>query len=241
MENGRYFYTFHPQSAIVIDEDPGVASMNRIAKIHAALERHYGPKKACRARRNPLDDLILAILSQKTGDSNGQRTFQMLRQVFPTWEQVHRIPESALAEAISSAGLVSYKAVRIKAILSQIHHAQGHFDLTFLRDVSVEEATAFLGCLNGISSKTVARILLVSLGKPVFPVDTHVRRVACRLGLASPALTPKKIQAALQSMVPPPLFSSMYVNLEQLSQKICKAHTPLCDDCPLSKLCPSGR
>jgi endonuclease III len=54
------------RSAIATDEDPGVASMNLIAKIHAALERHYGSKKARRAPSNPLDGLILAILSQKT-------------------------------------------------------------------------------------------------------------------------------------------------------------------------------
>lgn len=215
--------------------------MNQIAKIHAALECHYGSKKARRALSNPLDDLILAILSQKTRDVNSHRAFRMLRQVLPTWEQMHRAPESALAEAISSAALANDKAARIKVVLSQIHHAQGHFDLTFLRDVSVEEATAFLGRLNGIGSNTVARILLVSLGKPVFPVDTDVRRVVRRLGLVSPTLTPKKVQAALQSMVPPPMFSSMYVNLEQLGQKTCKTHTPLCDDCPLSRLCPSVR
>lgn len=218
-----------------------MVSMNLIARIHAALERRYGVRAARRVLSNPLDDLILAILSQKTGDTNSCRAFQTLRQVLPTWEQAHRAPESAVAEAIGSAGLAQYKAARIKAILRQIYRVQGHFDLTFLRDVSVEEATAFLGRLNGISSKTVARLLLVSLGKPVFPVDAHIRRVACRLGLVSPTLTPKKIQAALQSMVPPPLFFSMQVNLEQLGQKTCKMPTPLCDDCPLSKLCPSAR
>jgi endonuclease-3 len=240
MENGSKPCAFDPQSAIESNEDHGMASMNRVAKIHAALERHYGSKKPRRVSSNPLDDLILAVLSQQTRDMNSHRAFRMLRQVLPTWEQVHRAPESALAEAIGSAGLAN-KAARIKVILSQIHHAQGHFDLTFLRDVSVEEATAFLGRLNGIGSNTVARILLVSLGKPVFPVDTQVRRVVRRLGLVSPTLTPKKVQAALQSMVPPPMFSSMYVNLEQLGQKTCKTHTPLCDDCPLSRLCPSVR
>lgn len=215
--------------------------MNPIAKIHAALERHYGAKMAPRARRNPLDDLILALLSQKTDDLNSRRAFRILRQVLPTWEQVHRAPESALAEAIDSAGLAKHKATRIKAILRQIHHTQGHFDLTFLRDVSVGEAKAFLDRLNGLGSKIVARVLLFSLGKPVFPVDTHVRRVVLRLGLVSPTLAPKKVQAALQSMVPPPLFSSMHVNLVQLGQKICKTHTPLCDDCPLTKLCPFAR
>lgn len=215
--------------------------MSRIAKIHAALERHYGAKKARRARNNPLDDLILAILSQKTGEVNGHRAFQMLRQVLPAWEEVHRAPERALAEAIGSAGLANDKAARVKAILSQIHQAQGHFDLTFLRDVSVEEAEAFLCRLNGINSKAVPRVLLVSLGKPVFPVDTHVCRVVRRLGLVSGALTPKKVQAALQSMVPPPLFYSMHVNLVQLGRTTCKTRTPLCSACPLSKLCPSVR
>ena len=66
MENRSNSCAFDPQSAIVTDEDPGVASMNLTAKIHAALERHYGFKKARRALSNPLDDLILAIPSQKT-------------------------------------------------------------------------------------------------------------------------------------------------------------------------------
>ena len=240
MENRSNPCAFNPQSAIVTDENPGVASMNLIAKIHTALERHYGSKKARRAPGNPLDDLILAILSHNTDNTNSCMAFRILRQVLPTWEQVHRAPESTLAEAIG-AGPTNYKVARIKAILSQIHHTQGHFDLTFLRDLSIEEATAFLGRLNGIGSTTVARLLLVSLGKPVFPVDTNVRRVAHRLGLVSQTLAPKKVQAALQSIVPPPLLTSMYVNLTQLGRKTCKTHTPLCDDCPLSTLCPSAR
>lgn len=66
MENRSNPCAFDPQSAIVTDEDPGVASMNLIAKIHTALERHYGSRKARRALSNPLDDLMLAIPSQKT-------------------------------------------------------------------------------------------------------------------------------------------------------------------------------
>ena len=66
MENRSNSCAFDPQSAIVTDEDPGVASMNLTAKIHAALERHYGFKKARRALSNPLDDLMFAIPSQKT-------------------------------------------------------------------------------------------------------------------------------------------------------------------------------
>lgn len=66
MENKSNSCAFDPQSAIVTDEDPGVASMNLTAKIHAALERHCGSRKARKVLSNPLDDLILAIPSQKT-------------------------------------------------------------------------------------------------------------------------------------------------------------------------------
>lgn len=66
MENRSNPCALDPQSAIVTDEDPGVASMNLIARIHTGLERHHGSRKARRALSNPLDDLILAIPSQKT-------------------------------------------------------------------------------------------------------------------------------------------------------------------------------
>lgn len=66
MENRSNSCAFDPQFAIVTDEDPGVASMHLTARIHTSLERHYGSRKARRALSNPLDDLILAIPSQKT-------------------------------------------------------------------------------------------------------------------------------------------------------------------------------
>lgn len=212
-------------------------STTLIGKIHTALERHYGSKRARKARGNPLDELIFTILSQNTSDINSHRAFQMLRQVMATWDEVHRASERRVAQAINSGGLANLKAARIKAILSQIHREQGHFDLTFLRDLSVEEVKAYLSRFNGIGSKTVACVLLFSLGKPAFPVDTHVYRVASRLGLVNAKVSPKKAQALLESMVPSSLFYSMHVNLVEHGRKTCKARTPLCHVCPLSKLC----
>lgn len=208
-----------------------------IAKIDTALERRYGPKRARKARGNPLDELIFTILSQNTSDVNSHRAFQMLRQVMPTWSEAHQASERKVAEAINSGGLAKLKAARIKAILRQIHREQGHFDLTFLRDLSVEEVKAYLSRFNGIGSKTVACVLLFSLGKPAFPVDTHVYRVVTRLGLLNGKVSPEKAQVLLESMVPSALFYSMHMNLVEHGRKTCKARAPLCQICPLSKLC----
>lgn len=212
-----------------------------VGKIHTTLERHYGSRRVRKTRANPLDELIFTILSQNTSDSNSLRAFQMLRQVMPSWEEVHRASERKVAEAIYSGGLSKLKAARIKAILSQIYREQGHFDLTFLRDLSVEEVRAYLSRFKGIGPKTVACVLLFSLGKQAFPVDTHVHRVASRLQLVGPKVSPEKAQRLLESIVPPVLYYSMHVLLVEHGRSICKAREPLCQICPLSKLCPFVR
>ncbi len=212
-------------------------STTLISRIHSALERQYGPKRAGKTRHNPLDELIYTILSQNTSDTNSHRAFQMLRQVMPTWEEVHRASERKVAAAINPGGLAKLKAARIKAILSQIYREQGHFDLSFFRDLSVEEVKAYLSRFKGIGPKTVACVLLFSLGKPAFPVDTHVHRVATRLGLVRPKVSPGKAQVLLESMMPPALYYSMHRNMVEHGRTTCRARTPLCHVCPLFKLC----
>ena len=212
-----------------------------ISRIHTALERHYGPKRAHRVRTNPLDELIFTILSQNTSDLNSHRAFRLLRQVLPTWQDVHQASERKVAEAIDSGGLARLKAARIKAILSQIYREQRHFDLTFLRDLSDEEVRGYLSRFKGIGPKTVACVLLFSLGKPAFPVDTHVYRVVSRLGLLNAKVSPKKAQALLESLLPPALYYPMHMHLVEHGRKICKARIPLCHVCPLAKLCAYAR
>lgn len=212
-------------------------STTLIAKIHSALERSYGVRRARKSRGNPLDELVLTILSQNTSDVNSRRAFQMLRQVMPTWEEVHRASIRKVAQSIDSGGLANVKAERIKAVLGRIYREQGHFDLSFLRDLSVEEVKAYLSRFKGIGPKTVACVLLFSLGKPAFPVDTHVYRVATRLGLVDGKVRPGRVQTLLESMVPPALHHSMQIHLVEHGRKTCKARAPLCHVCPLFKLC----
>jgi endonuclease-3 len=159
----------------------------------------------------------------------------------PTWEAALAAPMSKLVEAIRSGGLANLKAPRIKAILAQIHREQRHFDLSFLRDLPPAEARASLARFPGVGAKTVACIMLRALGRPAFPVDTHVFRVAKRLGLLDGVGTPEKAQAHFERVVPPARHSPLHLQIIQHGRRVCKARRPLCPQCALRRLCDYAR
>lgn len=90
-----------------------------IARIHELLKEQYGSRKV--TPRDPLDGLILIILSQATNDINCDRAFTSLKIKFPTWNQVLESPVEAIADAIRSGGLANQKALRIKQLLQEMH------------------------------------------------------------------------------------------------------------------------
>ena len=126
---------------------------------------------------------MLTVLSQHTSDLNAERAFASLREAFPrgtTWWR-RRPPPWPTRSA--RGGLADTKAPRIQAILRAVHDREGRLDLSRLRDVSDEEARAYLTSLPGVGPKTAAVVLSFALGRDAIPVDTHVHRVSKRLGL----------------------------------------------------------
>jgi endonuclease-3 len=154
---------------------------------------------------------------------------------------VHRAPLRVLISTIRSGGLANIKAVRIKALLEDIWTEQGHFDLSFLRDLSDEEVRAYLARFKGIGSKTIACVLLFGMGRPAFPVDTHVFRVSRRLGLLDGRPSPEKAQEWLEVWVPPAERYSLHLHLVRHGRDVCKAQRPLCGSCVLAGTCVSAR
>ncbi|MFB3816999.1 MAG: endonuclease III [Candidatus Methylomirabilales bacterium] len=209
----------------------------KLARVTAILRTAYRPQRPSRPWGNPLDALVQTILSQNTSDQNSRRAYEALRARFPSWEAVHRAPLRALIAGIRCGGLANIKAVRIKALLEEIWRDQGHFDLSFLRDLPSEEVAAYLGRFRGIGSKTVACVLLFGLGRPAFPVDTHVHRVTRRLGLLDGATSPERAQALLEPQIPPADRYALHVGLIEHGRRVCRAQRPLCPDCPLGRLC----
>jgi endonuclease-3 len=217
-----------------------VADRRTVRAIHRRLEHRFGPLAPPRSS-DPLEELILTVLSQHTSDLNAGRAFASLRARFPTWDAVARARPTAVADGIRSGGLANVKAPRIRSILREIHDREGAYDLSFLRDMSDEEATTYLASLNGVGPKTAAIVLAFSLGRNALAVDTHVHRVTRRLGLIPPKASAERAHVVLGELVPPELRVPMHVGLIRLGREICKAPRPRCEECPLNDLCPTGR
>jgi endonuclease-3 len=211
----------------------------RVRAIHRRLERHFGELVPPR-RSDPLEELVLTVLSQHTSDLNAERAFGSLRAAFPTWDDVVRAKPGAVADAIRSGGLANTKAPRIQAILREVQGREGRFDLSSLRRMTDAAATAYLSSLPGVGPKTAAVVLAFSLGRDAIPVDTHVHRVTGRLGWIATRTSADKAHLVLDELVPAEIRVPVHVGLIRLGREICKAGRPRCEECPLLELCPTG-
>ncbi len=187
-----------------------------------------------------MTELVLTILSQNTSDANSGRAFMRLLTRFPTWEDVMRAPDDVLAEAIAVGGLANRKAPRIKAALAEVLRRCGSFDLGFLRGLSMAEAKAWLRSLPGVGPKTAACVLVFALGRPALPVDTHVHRVARRLGLVPAGASAEKAHDMLEALLAPDEVYPFHVLLIKHGRRLCRAQRPLCPQCPLRDGCPEA-
>ena len=190
---------------------------------------------------DPVGGLVRTILSQSTTAANSSRAFDELLRRFPTWDALAQAPVGQIARAIRSGGLAKQKAPRIGAIIRQIIDEHGSATLDFLDQMTVEQATDYLLRFDGVGPKTAACVLLFSLGKPVFPVDTHVRRIAERLGWIPPGLSDTRIHEMLGKAVPAKLRYRLHINMVAHGRRVCRAQRPDCPACPLTDLCDYGR
>lgn len=207
-----------------------------VMEISRLLEREYG-RPSPRRKLRPLDELILTILSQHTSDANSERAFQRLRERFPSWEDARDADPAEIADAIRPGGLAGVKAPRIKALLERISDERGSPDLDFLRDAPLEDARGYLLSLDGVGPKTAACVLLFSCGKPAFPVDTHIHRVARRLGLIEHEVSAEEAHRILEAAVPVEEVFPFHVNLITHGRRVCRAQRPRCDVCVLAARC----
>jgi len=182
----------------------------------------------------------MTVLSQHTSDSNTERAFAGLKQRYSVWSQVVAADPTEVADAIRPGGLADTKAVRIQAILSTIEEREGSLDLARLNELDDDEVDAYLVSLPGVGPKTSACVLLFSMGRDAFPVDTHVHRVALRLGLVPAETTADRAHRLLLPAIAPELRYELHMQLIRHGREICKAARPLCTECTLFDLCESG-
>lgn len=209
---------------------------SKTAKVHQRLLDAYG-EPTWRPHMDAVSELVSTILSQNTNDVNRDVAFDRLRSQLPTWEDVRDADENAVIEAIRPAGLANQKGPRIQEALRLITRERGELDLDFLAERPVDEAKDWLCSISGVGPKTAAIVLLFALGRPAFPVDTHVHRVTKRLGLIGPKVSREKAHVELEHLVPEIAYYPFHLNLIRLGRSVCSSRSPLCPECSLRDLC----
>jgi endonuclease III len=209
-----------------------------IREVAARLDENHGPRR-WQSGGDPIDELIGTILSQHTSDTNTARAFAALRERFPTWQDVIEASTAAVADAIRSGGLANLKAPRIQAVLVAVRERFGALDLSPLAEMSVADARAELVALTGVGPKTASCVLLFSLGLPALPVDTHVHRVARRLGLIAAAESAESAHELLERDLGEnrDRVYAFHMNMIAHGRTVCLARRPRCERCALTECC----
>ena len=211
-----------------------------IQDVISILEREYGPLEWNPKKRH-IEVLIETILSQHTSDLNSHRAFKSLVGTFGSWQNVASASVEHIAQSIKCGGLATVKAVRIKQILQGIRDEQDNLSLDFLESMSTTEARDYLISLPGVGLKTASCVLLFSLGRPSLPVDTHIFRIAKRLGLIGPNVNVNEAHNLLQNKIHPSKIFQFHVHVIKHGRQVCRAKRPRCCECIFDKEgCPSS-
>jgi endonuclease III len=207
-----------------------------IVAVQRRLRAAQGPFVP-KPQRPIIDEMIATVLSQHTSDHNSERAFAQLKAEFPTWEEVLEAPEERIADAIRSGGMAAQKAGRIRRILAAIAEREGRLDLTGLHDLDDDAVLEYLTSLPGVGPKTAACVLVFSMGRAAFPIDTHVHRIVTRLGWIPPKTTADRTYRLLNPAIPPELRYDLHLAFITHGRTVCTARSPHCGECVLSDLC----
>lgn len=170
-----------------------------------------------------------------------ERVFDRLRARVSSWENLGEMPLLELSDIIADAGLVNQRAPRFIQIARRLKRDFGQVTLAPLADYPDEEAEDYLTSLPGVGTKTAKCVMMYAMGRDVLPVDTHVSRVAQRLGLLTSGTPVTRWHGELEAVVRRKYRYDFHVNAVAHGREVCRAHTPKCSECRVSSLCPTGR
>ena len=191
-------------------------------------------------RKNPLDELFFIIFSIMTVEKSYMRTFKAFKKKFPQFKLLATASVDEITVPLRSGGLARQKALHVMLIVDILIRQLGQQTLSTLKKLSDSQCELYLTSLSGVGIKVARCVMLFSLDRQVFPVDTHCWRVSRRLGwVKGYGDTPSdRDMNHLQNLIPAHLRYSMHVNMISLGRAVCKAVNPTCDICTLSKRCP---
>jgi endonuclease-3 len=181
--------------------------------------------------RNAFELLAATILSAQTTDKRVNEVTPVLFARYPDPTSLAAAEPATVEGIVRSTGFYAAKTRSLLGMAQALEERHGG---------QVPSAMADLVTLPGVGRKTANVVRSVAFGLPGLPVDTHVTRLAARLGLTT-ATDPVKIEADLDSLVPAAERGLLSLRLILHGRRVCDARAPRCDRCVLADVCPSVR
>jgi len=220
-------------------EGNGNMKDKRTVTVLQILRETFVMPKWTKAKRDPFEILIVTIISQNTADRNTSRAFENLSKRFEIKPEVlANAKTSHIEEALKTAGLYRNKSKTIKQV-SRLILEKFHGSVQPILSLPLHEARKTFTQMPGVGPKTADVVLLFAAGQPTIPVDTHVNRVAKRLGFVPTNGDYETVRTSLQLLYEQSDYLSVHVLLIAHGRKYCKANRPLCGQCPVNMHCPS--
>ncbi len=204
------------------------------SKVHTghvvtALEREYPDAVCALIHANPYQLLVATILSAQCTDARVNMVTPELFRRYPDARRLAAAIPDELEALIRPTGFFRAKARHLLAMAGQVVERHGG---------RIPDDLAALTALSGVGRKTANVVLGTAFGRAEgIVVDTHVKRLARRLGLAK-GKTPEQIERELMQTVPPDRWVDLSHRLIQHGRRVCAARRPKCGVCSLSELCP---
>ncbi len=214
-----------------MSEESQEQKRERLLRVIEILKREYPDAKCTLDFRTSHELLVAAILAAQCTDERVNQVTPGLFARYPSVEAFAKADISELEEMIKPTGFFRNKA---KAIIESAQVILDHYGGKV--PDTIEELTK----IPGVGRKTANLIVGVAYGKPAVIVDTHVRRVAARLGFTKEK-DPAKIEEDLWNLLPPEEATQFNHLIVAHGRMICKAPNPVCRACVIAEFCPEGR
>jgi len=190
--------------------------------------------------RDPVKEIFFILLSARTSEVLYKRAYRNLFHRFRTISELAVARIAAVAECVQVAGLGKKRSRQVVAIARQLIADFGPRPQRKLRSMSAEEVYTYLVELPGLGPKSALCVMMYSLDFDVFPVDANVQRIAERLGAIRRNAKHYQAQRRLPRHVPEGRSRELHVGMVVHGRVVCLPRHPVCEECALLDLCPTG-
>ncbi len=215
-----------------------IANSKRSQIVRRVCERLHKTYESSRLG-NPydaIDILVFITLSNRTSITTAKNTYEALKGRYRRWDEMILDDPARLKELLAPAGLSDLRSTQLRSLFSILKRETGKVCLDWLKGLDADLQEDYLITLPGVSTKVAKCIQLYGLGQHVLPVDTHVFRISRRLGWIRRGRA-DQCHEELEALVRPRWRFDFHVKCILHGRRICRSHSPLCQECCIQSYC----